>query len=395
VLLSPENVRNYCLGRIGRDRVCLLQAGMCDVAKHERHKLEIEEAMVQITTPTTKQTKFAAYEALALAISTLTYKQFGELTQEQHPVTDWNRIILAIKPGRFENESEYEEIKQSASKKSVFSQSFTPMKKVNFGLEVLAPSVQEIKLEASTEVLNLLKPRRPAMEGAAHALTGKEWEALCTYVQMLNDKLPELQESMSNLVEVLAGRLLGVEDELGATLAELGAGDSVPGGPYMNVWSGIGSALENNQAVATISGKLVQQVKLNDTSVEKVNHANMESAHLKTQFVGLYQHQKSEEMKVTQLGGQFYQLTMLLKQIQHKQQHTHLSASTLPVPGQPDQEPVVVNGIPVEDAVEQLQLQLLVVQSRLRSDAAYVAGHLFESYEDTYKWVVANCSPED
>jgi hypothetical protein len=28
VLLSPENVRNYCLGQIGRDRVCLLQAGM-------------------------------------------------------------------------------------------------------------------------------------------------------------------------------------------------------------------------------------------------------------------------------------------------------------------------------------------------------------------------------
>jgi hypothetical protein len=22
VILSPENVRNYCLGRIGRDRVC-------------------------------------------------------------------------------------------------------------------------------------------------------------------------------------------------------------------------------------------------------------------------------------------------------------------------------------------------------------------------------------
>jgi hypothetical protein len=146
------------------------------VAKHEKHKLEIEEAMVHIMAPTTKQTKFAAYEALALAVATPTDKQFGELTQEQHPVNDWNRIILAIKTSRFENESKYEEIKQRASKKSVFSQSFIPRKKVKFGLEVLAPIVQEIKLEASTEVLNLLNLRGPVTEEVAHTLTGKEWE---------------------------------------------------------------------------------------------------------------------------------------------------------------------------------------------------------------------------
>jgi hypothetical protein len=93
--------------------------------------------------------------------------------------------------------------------------SFTPRKKVKFGLEVLAPSVQEIKLEASMEVQNLLEPRWTAIEGSAHALTGKAWEALCTYVKILNDKLPELQEIMANLEEVPAGRLLGVEDELG------------------------------------------------------------------------------------------------------------------------------------------------------------------------------------
>jgi hypothetical protein len=74
----------------------------------------------------------------------------------------------------------------------------------------------------------------------------------------------------------------------------------------VNVWSGIGSALENNQAVVTIFGKLVQQVKLNATAVEKINHGNMESCHLKTQFVELYQNQKAEEIKVTQLGGHLY-----------------------------------------------------------------------------------------
>jgi hypothetical protein len=30
------------LGRIGRDRVCLMRAGMCDVVKHEKHISEIE-----------------------------------------------------------------------------------------------------------------------------------------------------------------------------------------------------------------------------------------------------------------------------------------------------------------------------------------------------------------
>jgi hypothetical protein len=58
-------------------------------------------------------------------------------------------------------------------------------------------------------------------------------------------------------------------------------------------------------------------------------------------------------------------------------------------------EPVMVNGAPVEDAFEQLQLQLQMVQSCLRSDAASVAGHVFYSYKDNYQWVVANCSPED
>jgi hypothetical protein len=61
---------------------------------------------------------------------------------------------------------------------------------------------------------------------------------------MLNTKLSELQEVMANSEEALTDRLLGVEDELGATLAELGTVDGVPGGPYVNVWSGVGSALK-------------------------------------------------------------------------------------------------------------------------------------------------------
>jgi hypothetical protein len=67
VLLSPENATGYCLGQIGQDRECLIQAGLCDVVKHEKQKLEIREAMVHTMAPSTKQTKFADYEAPALA----------------------------------------------------------------------------------------------------------------------------------------------------------------------------------------------------------------------------------------------------------------------------------------------------------------------------------------
>jgi hypothetical protein len=42
---------------------------------------------------------------------------------------------LAIKAGRFGTETEYDEIKLRAGKKSVFSQAFTPRKKVKFAME--------------------------------------------------------------------------------------------------------------------------------------------------------------------------------------------------------------------------------------------------------------------
>jgi hypothetical protein len=199
---------------------------MCDVVKHEKHKLEIQEAMMYIMAPATKQTKFAAYEDPALVVVNLTEKQFSELTQEQHPVNDWNRITLVIKAGRFENELEYEEIKHRASKKSVFSQSFTLRNKVKFRLEVIAPSVQEINLEASAEVQSLLKPHLSVMEGAAHAPKGKEWVSLCMYVQMLNAMTLDSRSCRNSW-------LLGVDDELGAALAELGTGDGVSGGGHM------------------------------------------------------------------------------------------------------------------------------------------------------------------
>jgi hypothetical protein len=108
--------------------------------------------------------------------------------------------------------------------------------------------------------------------------------------------------------------------------------------------------------------------------------------------VGLYQSQKAEEMKITQLGGQLYQLTILLNKMQQEQQR-NMMIPNLNGQNPSGNAPLMANGVPVEDAVEQLQLQLQMVQSRLRSDADSVAGHVFESYEDTHQWVVATCSP--
>jgi hypothetical protein len=233
VLLYPENISELLLGGDVGDRVRLLYAGMCDMVRHEKHKLEIREAMVHIMAPATKQTKFAAYEALDLAVANLMKIQYDELTQEQHPVNEWNRIILAIKADRFDNDLEYEEFKHRASKKSVFIQSFTPRNKVKFAMEGSTTGVQEAKLDDLADIQSLLKSRRPVAECVSyrtHALTGKEWEAMCTHIQMLNTILPELQEIISNSEEAIMERLMGVEDELGVELADLGAGDGVPGG---------------------------------------------------------------------------------------------------------------------------------------------------------------------
>jgi hypothetical protein len=67
----------------------------------------------------------------------------------------------------------------------------------------------------------------------------------------------------------------------------------------VNIWSGIGSALEDNQAVAKLVSKLHQKVKVNAGNVgaemAKENQANSEAITLKTQLVGMYQTQRAEE----------------------------------------------------------------------------------------------------
>jgi hypothetical protein len=90
--------------------------------------------------------------------------------------------------------------------------------------------VQAVDLEASADIQSLQKPRRPVSEGDAHLLAEQEWETVCTYVQLLNMILPELQEIIFASKVALSEHLMGVEDELGAALADLDTEESVPRG---------------------------------------------------------------------------------------------------------------------------------------------------------------------
>jgi hypothetical protein len=192
VLLCPVNAQDYCLDRIGRDRVCLLQRGLYDVAKHERQKVEVMEPMMHIMTPSTNQTKFAAYKTPALALDLFTDLQYADLIREQHHVAEWNRSLLAIKEGNLKNESEFNEINLWATSKLAFSKSFTPCKKVKFVMGGAIEDVGMLDMGASYDVKATLQPRAMEDQNEPWILTGKEWQAMCSYVQMLDSKLPEL-----------------------------------------------------------------------------------------------------------------------------------------------------------------------------------------------------------
>jgi hypothetical protein len=216
---------------------------------------------------------------------------------------------------------------------------------------------------------------------------------------MLDSKLPELQEIIATSKAAVSDRLMILEDELGAVMADVGSGDDVPGGPYVIVWSGVGTALENDQAVATLAGKIAQQVTATAGRFEKLvaksNRATSEEGQLRAQVLSLIQNQRAEEYKTTQIVGQMHTLALLLNKVQQDVQQHSLRVPNNVVLPEPSPNLMMPQGAPIEDAVLPLKIELQVVQSRLRSDAACVGGHTFESYEDTLKWVTASCSAED
>jgi hypothetical protein len=127
----------------------------------------------------------------------------------------------------------------------------------------------------------------------------------------------------------------------------------------------------------------------------KANLITTEAGQLCTQVPSLTQTQRAEEANTTQSVAQLYQLSVLLKQVQQDlQQHKLKVPDNVGIPG-PSLNPRMPHGMPIEDVVLQLQIELQVVQFRLRSDAYCVGGYTFQPYENTLKWVTANCSAED
>jgi hypothetical protein len=218
-------------------------------------------------------------------------------------------------------------------------------------------------------------------------------------VQRLDSKLPELQEIVATSKVTVADRLMILEDELGAVMADVGPGDNVPGGTYVNVWSGVGTALENNQAVATLVGKIEQQVTTTAGRLEKLvaktNRVTSEEGQLRAQALSLNHIQRAEETNTNHIGDQLHTLARLLNQVQQDVQQHKLKVPNNAVLPEPSTDLMLPQGVPIKDAVLHLQIELQVVQYRLRSDTAVVGGYTFESYEDTLKWVTANCSTED
>jgi hypothetical protein len=80
-LLYPQNERDYCCGLIGHDMISLNKNHLCDVAKHEREKFPVNEAVIQTMAPATNSTEFAAYRDPSLPITKLNTSQYESLMQ--------------------------------------------------------------------------------------------------------------------------------------------------------------------------------------------------------------------------------------------------------------------------------------------------------------------------
>jgi hypothetical protein len=143
---------------------------------------------------------------------------------------------------------------------------------------------------------------------------------MCSYVQMLDSKLPELQEFIATSKVAVADRLMILEDELGAVMADVGFGDDVPGGPCVNLWSGVGTTLENNQAVATLVEKCAtiheHRGEIEKKLVAKANRMTLEEGQLRAEVFSLKKSQEAKETKTNQIVDQLHTLALLLNKVQ-------------------------------------------------------------------------------
>jgi hypothetical protein len=155
-----------------------------------------------------------------------------------------------------------------------------------------------LDMGASYDIKANLQPRAMEDQTEPWIFMGKEWKAMCSYVQMLDSKLPELQEIIASSKAAVSDRLMILEDDLGAVMTDVGPDDDVSGGPYVNVWSRVSTALENNQAVVTLVGKIAQQNTITAGRLEKLvakaNRVTSEEGQLQAQVLSLNQSQRAE-----------------------------------------------------------------------------------------------------
>jgi hypothetical protein len=69
----------------------------------------------------------------------------------------------------------------------------------------------------------------------------------------------------------------------------------------------------------------------------------------------------------------------------------NVGTSVLPGPSEGAQ----VDGLPMEDYVQQMRRELDVFASSIKSETVIIGGITFESYDDTLKWVSQYCHKDD
>jgi hypothetical protein len=56
---------------------------------------------------------------------------------------------------------------------------------------------------------------------------------------------------------------------------------------------------------------------------------------------------------------------------------------------------IQVDDLPIEDYVRNMRRELDVFASRIKSEAVTIGGIIFQSYDDTLKWVSQYCHKDD
>jgi hypothetical protein len=139
--------------------------------------------------------------------------------------------------------------------------------------------------------------------------------------------------------------------------------------------------------VATLVGNIAQQGTVTTGKLEKLvvnsNRVTSEERQLRAQVLSLNQSQRAEETKTIHIMVQLHQLALKLNQVQQYLQQHKLKMPNNAVMPDPSSNLMMPQGVHIEDAVLKVHI------------TACIGDYMFESYEDTLKWVTTNCSAED